>query len=460
MRDEEDFSAYAVARWPSLVRVLVLLGTTPEEAPTQARAVLGRLRTDWRHRDELGDLDDHTARTLLAGLDQLERPSAERQAVVVWSLLGVGAPAAPADEEEVRRAAESVVVEPLDLEQVVVVQRAQRRARRRRTTRVVAVVLAVLAVVVGGWTWWATRPGPPPGLPDAPVERVDNPVAVGWYAGDTLHLDRVALTIEDLTSFAQVRQGAVYADSGGEVLLVETDGARTRLGTQAADGVFAASDQDGLAAWVDASGSPALHVYDLAERTEVATFELDEPMRVLALERGVVYLAGADGAYAFEHATGWAALGRVSPDGLLDVAGEGRVFQRDPESILMAHESIDATVSGPGVGAQLSPEGDYVLTRARSDRSRLGRVRLYDTRSGGELDTGLAPDAEVLTAKLGGHGVATYLVLVKRDDPSQRSASVVDIVELTTCQVLDPGLFTTCTVSRTFPSNLPWALAQ
>lgn len=458
MRDEDDFSAYAVARWPSLVRVLVLLGTPPEEAPALAYAALGRLRTDWRHRDELGDLDEHTALTLLHDLPPRDPTSAHRQAEVLWSLLGVGAPAAPVDEEEVRRAAESVAVEPLDLERVVVVERAQRRTRRRRTTRVVAVMLAVLAVVAGGWAWWATRPGPPPGLPDVPVERVDNPIAVGWYAGDTLQLDRVALAIDDLESFAQVRQGAVYADHAGEVILVDTDGVRTRLGTQAKGGAFAVSDEDGLAAWVDVRGAPELHVYDLAAREDVATLEVDESLRVLAIDEGVVYVAGDEGAFAFERNDGWTALARVSPDGLLDVAGQASVFQTDPQTLLVTHGDPEGGVVLPGVGAQLSPEGDYVLSR---DGGARGRVWIFDTITGEEVDTGLVPGAEVAAAKLGGHGLATYLVEQEHFHPEdQLRVSSSGSLELVTCPLVDPALFTTCTVHRTFPRAGTWALAQ
>lgn len=457
MRDDADFSAYAVARWPSLVRILVLLGSPPDEAHHLARTALARLRSDWRYRDELGDLDEHTAQTLLeCRARQHPTGPPDQAAVVLQALLDVGGPASQADQEEVRREAESVVVDPLELDQVVLLDQQERRARRRRTTRLVVSVVAVLAVVAGGWTWWATRPGPPPGLPDVPVERVDNPVAVGWYTDDTLQLDRVALTIDDLTSFTQVPQGAVYADSAGEVILVATDGERTRLGTQAPDGTFAASAEDGLVAWVDPGGADELHVYDLAAREEVTSQVVGDLTRVVAVDSATVHVAGPEGAYGLESSPGWTALVRLGKDRLLDAAGDALAFQDGPTSLLVTHGP--SSIEVPGVGAQLAPEGDHVLTRVADAQ---GRVRIFDTVTGQEVDTGLAPDAEVYAAKLGGRGRVTYLVELEQGEPDDGPRlSSSGSLQLVTCPLLDPGLFTTCTVHRTFPRSTPWALEQ
>ncbi|MDP2773483.1 MAG: hypothetical protein Q8O61_07975, partial [Nocardioides sp.] len=376
--------------------------------------------------------------------------------VVLQALLDVDGPASQADQEEVRREAESVVVEPLDLVQVALLDRLERRASRRRTTRLVVSVIAVLAVVAGAWTWWEARHGPPPGLPDVPVERVVNPVAVGWYADGALQLDRVALTVEDLKSFMQVPQGAVYADSAGEVILVETDGRRTRLGTQAPDGVFAASAQDGLVAWVDPRGTDELHIYDLAEREEVTTQEVGDQTRVVAIDSATVHVSGPEGAYGLESSPGWTALARLGPDRLLDAAGDALVFQDGSVSLLVAHGR--SSVEVPGVGAQLAPEGDYVLTRVGDAQ---GRVRIFDAITGQEIDTGLAPVAEVYAAKLGGRGRATYVVEVEQDDADDGPrAPGSGSLELVTCPLLDPGLSTTCTVHGSFPSSTPWALEQ
>ncbi len=206
----------------------------------------------------------------------------------------------------------------------------------------------------------------------------------------------------------------------------------------------------------DVSGTPELRVYDLAEDEVVGTVEVRPAARVLAVDDGLVYVDDGDGVYTFEEGAGWTAFARMSTEGLLDAAGDTSVFRLDAGTLLVTHSGSVAGVVLAGVGAQLAPEGDYLLT---SDGAG-GRVRIFDTLSAQEIDTGLPRDAQVVAAKLGGHRVATYLVLKDGDDPDDRSESLVGTLELTACPVLDPGLFTTCTVSRTLPSNVPWALAQ
>src|SRR6476660_9809900 len=57
MRDDGDFTAYAEARWPTLVRCLVLLGSETSEAAEVAEAALARCRQDWRSIRQAGDID-------------------------------------------------------------------------------------------------------------------------------------------------------------------------------------------------------------------------------------------------------------------------------------------------------------------------------------------------------------------------------------------------------------------
>jgi hypothetical protein len=61
----------------------------------------------------------------------------------------------------------------------------------------------------------------------------------------------------------------------------------------------------------------------------------------------------------------------------------------------------------PGTGAQLSKDGNLVVTR--SDR-RTGEVTVYDTRSGEPVRVALADDDLVLDAANGGPGRITYVV--------------------------------------------------
>lgn len=57
MRDDGDFTAYTEARWPTLVRTLVLLGSPTPEAVDIAERTLARCRLEWRSIREAGDLD-------------------------------------------------------------------------------------------------------------------------------------------------------------------------------------------------------------------------------------------------------------------------------------------------------------------------------------------------------------------------------------------------------------------
>jgi len=63
--DGSDFAAFVVARWPALVRSLVLLGHVPEAADEAAVAGLARCHPSWdRVRDD-GDVDAHVYRAVL-----------------------------------------------------------------------------------------------------------------------------------------------------------------------------------------------------------------------------------------------------------------------------------------------------------------------------------------------------------------------------------------------------------
>ena len=74
MSDGSDFASFVVARWPALVRSLVLLGHDPESAEEAAVAGLARCHPSWdRVRDD-GDVDAHVYRVVL---DQVDRGARE-----------------------------------------------------------------------------------------------------------------------------------------------------------------------------------------------------------------------------------------------------------------------------------------------------------------------------------------------------------------------------------------------
>lgn len=64
-RREDDFAAYVTARWATLVRALVLLGSPPDEADAIARDGLARCWSGWSDVEDSEDIDVIVHRTVL-----------------------------------------------------------------------------------------------------------------------------------------------------------------------------------------------------------------------------------------------------------------------------------------------------------------------------------------------------------------------------------------------------------
>ena len=73
MDDDGDFSSYVVARWPELVRSLVLLGCTYADAQQVARDSLARCHSSWERDRYTDDIDVHVHRVLLERLEKLRK---------------------------------------------------------------------------------------------------------------------------------------------------------------------------------------------------------------------------------------------------------------------------------------------------------------------------------------------------------------------------------------------------
>ena len=73
MADDGDFSAYLVARWPGLVRSLVLMGCTYGEAELVARDALARCHSTWARDSETDDIDVHVYSIVLERLERLRK---------------------------------------------------------------------------------------------------------------------------------------------------------------------------------------------------------------------------------------------------------------------------------------------------------------------------------------------------------------------------------------------------
>lgn len=63
--DDADFAAYLAARWPAVVRTLILLGGPPAQAEGVARDALARCYGSWEHVRREDDVDVYVYRTVL-----------------------------------------------------------------------------------------------------------------------------------------------------------------------------------------------------------------------------------------------------------------------------------------------------------------------------------------------------------------------------------------------------------
>ena len=210
-----------------------------------------------------------------------------------------------------------------------------------------------------------------------------------------------------------------------------------------------ASDERGWVAWVDPGrGSPELLVYDLTAREVLASRLLPSvgsrrdgvggDGHPIALDQETLFYATRDGEYAWTVIDG--GTERVEPAGLLAVASGTRVWQADPTTITMVQPFFSISFRRPGTGAQISPDGNRVLTRTLDERDgrggSSGTVRLYDTRSGESLWTGLRAGDLPVAATLGPETEVNYLVAHPADAPGHESfvrQSSSSPFELRTC---------------------------
>lgn len=491
MREDADFTGYLAARWPSLVRTLVLLGCPAELAPAVAREAMARCRAGWArtrssedvdvvvHRalleawgdrrrtpwwQGLGPPDDGLRPDLVGALDRLT-PDARAElvlqrhaglggaqaATVIGRVSGNGLPASPG-VEELRVAAEGLVV--LAPPTLAELDSPPGRRPPRRTLRALASA-APLALVVAGLTWWATREPDESELPAVAAVSERNPAEAAWFANGVLHLDHVALELPPLRDFAVLGTGAVYGDTEGRVVAVADDGQREQIGTKDPDVPLVASDEQGWVAWVDRRGDvPRLLVHEVASRSlvgELALFVVDPAdARPIAVDDETVFYSDGSGAHGWRPPDGAPALDDVDPFGLLDVASRTRAYQLDPSTIHVAQGFFSVSFDLRGSGAQLSEDGEFVLTRDPATPS-LGTLLVYDTESGDQLPTGLAEDDVALAAALGPDGTATYVVARAEDRPLAGEflrSSFSGQLELRTCE-LETGV---CETLRRFSS--------
>ncbi len=463
MRVDGDFESYAAARWHLVVRTLVLLGVPPGHAATLTRQALVRRKSEWSHQDGFDDLDAELYREVLdlkrhddaawwgepgfdedlwveiePELDRLEpaqrewlvlRHVAELPESYIAAVVGEPDPGvrsgAPSGER-LREVARLVPVQAPDLEQVVAMASESVRRHRRRGFAVTAAVIGVaglvsLVVALSAGDGETGSPGRELAL--APVERASSDATVGWYADGRLHLSDVILDLPDLQSVAVINDGAVYLDDGGDLVQVNDQGERTLLDTIGDDGTFAASDSEGLVAWLPEVLDGDLVVRNLAARKEVARVPVSGTAEVIAIDAGSVYFRDDAGDHELKLPGGEVeALGSAN---LIDVALRVRLFQHLSGVVRMEQPLFDIAYTWPGEDAQISEEGTVVLTWVGD------RLAMHDTRSGEWIATDIGPNEGVLDAEFGPDNTIVYLVMNELE-----SGGIVDV--------------RTCSLGRTF----------
>ncbi len=470
MRNDADFVAYVAARWPFLVRTLVMSGCPGADAERIVRTALARCYVAWeevlgsddvdvsvyglvlegwhrslRHRppaevsvpqpetvpaeDVPGEVPDDVPdavqlrRALEAQLARLE--PLEREVLVLRFVAGlsevqvadlldtpvgeVRAVRSPAPPEDFRIGSGSIDVLSPPFDRVI----AEAGAQRRRHLRIVlaSVVAAVLAVGAVGWL--TTRPPPAgPSELDWAVVRQPNPVDLPWYAGGELHLAGVTVRMGGIGDLVAVDDGAVFTDEEGAVYFAAADGGVTELGHTDAGARVGAADQTDWVAWVDVSSDePRLVVHNLVSELDFATLALPEGGQVVAVDQARVFFTTPGGDFMWQPSEEQpVALDR---SGLLDVRSGTQVYDVG-DRIDITQLFFTTSHVLPGTGARVSPGGSFVLSRG-GDGSVPFRPLLYDARTGERMRSGLAADELALDATFGPNHTMSYLVAPRAD---------------------------------------------
>jgi hypothetical protein len=463
MREDSDFAAYVSARWPTLVRTLVLLGATREEAEAAARTGLARCRSSWRqicsgadpevdvHRAVLAAWADRAsgwwavpaadpAPELAALEPRLDRLTVAQRAALALRVAGLDEtqvadvldvrPAARRpghalpddlpDDEDLRAAAETVETLPPPIEAFAAEAAGHDPGRRRR----VGTALAVAVALVGTATWAGTRPDAAAEQPPPSVNRGENPAGIAWWANGQLHLAHVSIGVPRVTDLVEVDKGAVFGDEGGRVLFANEDGTVSTIGRKEAQQPLVASDDTGWAAWVDPGGAaPRLVVYDVTAREVLSRRSLPadgdrfgpDESHPIALDRDTVYWSDQDGDWEWSPPDGEVAP--VQGTGLIAVQRALTVWQIGPADLKFVQPFFSLAYARTGRGAQLSADATRLLTRKPVPGDEFGRVRIYDTRTGERMWTGLDRQDVVVAATMGPGQEASYVIAHREDLP-------------------------------------------
>ena len=457
-RDDTEFDAYLAARWPALVRTLVLLGHPGPQAHAIAFDALARLQPDFRrlHREE--DVDVAVHREVLEARERHLRhaPAGDEPPAAVHGEPGPGladqaerleqvtaalARMAPAQREvlvllqvaelspdqvadvlerrvdsgpvladaDVRLALEAIPVTPLTTGEVV----EEARARRRRlVTRSLAGAVALAVVVAGaGWFWQRSED-------IGQVTPARNPLPLAWYADGLLHLDEVTVEVRPVVDLVTVPGGVVLADEDGEVLMAEPDGELAKLGdTVPGEGLVVEPD-NGWVAWADpGAGTPELVVFDTRVGDEVGRRSLslpgEEPGQPvgesgpIAIDEERVYYSVGGTDYV------WSPLRNEAfslSGSLVDTADDARLSRRPDGGYLLQPAPLRSGVLIDGTDGQLTPDGRYAFVMVQDE------VAVFDADTGQPLPRMYSPSDQALGWSYTEDGSFWFAVLHKLQD--------------------------------------------
>ena len=438
MRADPDFTAYVVARWLPVVRVLVVLGHPVDRAEDLAVASFARLLPDWGRLRREGDVDVELARVVLDGwvrtrgqqlaphvpapvpagrviTQELEEKLAllERlvrgldllddstRVTVVLHHLG------ELDEQQVadvlgeprrevgRRLSDAAIaldMHPLDpachsaataidaappsVARVV----AHANAGQRRRWLVTGAVVGAL-VLVAGISYVVSRPAAttePDALEISPVENI---VDLPWWDDGVLHLHHGTTRIPELSQLVETGVGVVYADDDGALTAVAEDGTRRELGTMDPDTTLVSQPRTGWVAWIPEGGADIV-VHDVIEDRRLGTLDATVDTRLIGWDRERLYFhsEGNDWVVNVTGTTVGEPTEVEPPEDafgsvLVDVSA-GAELRSDVGTLSIVHPYFNIAPEVPGATGQLSTDGNFVMTAVGN-----GRIRLFDTRS-------------------------------------------------------------------------------
>ena len=439
MRADPDFTAYTLARWTPVVRVLVALGQSVEQAESSAIDAFARMLPDWGRLRREGDVDVELARMVLDGwvrsrseqpaprvpvsvpavpvvtqeleerlamlerlVDGLDRLDEPTRVTVVLHHLGeldhqqVGEVLGePRSQVSLRLgdAADALDLGPLDpachtaataiaapapsVARVV----ARANAGRRRQWLVSGAVVGSLALAVGV-AFLLTRPTGPDGPDALQLSPVENIVDLPWWVDGTLHLAHGTAEVDDLSQLVQTSGGVVFADSEGALTSISDDGLQLDLGNLRPESILVSQPRAGWVAWTLPNGGDTI-VYDAVRDREIGRLEAAVDAKLIGFDRERFYYH-SDGKDWVVTVNGGRELSDPDelpvPEGafgsaLLDVSS-GTQLRGSRGALDVIQPLYSVQKEVPGTVGQLSTDGNFVVTRVGD------RVTMWDAREG------------------------------------------------------------------------------